>query len=353
LVGQNTTIVHITNCSRLLGIIHMNRISVIVCSFLMTVTSLYGQKISEEIISKLGIKSVTDTQYRYDEKFGEHIQTFKSKNVYNYNSDGNPMESSRYNSDGTLLRKIFYNTNGDIVERLRYNSNGLITKRTMNQYDSVGKKVNQSEYEKGVLTRKTLYNHNSEGNLTEILDYNPNGLLETRTVYKLNSDGEDIRKTSYYSNGSQDVSTYKYDSQGNKIEWSILPHDDGTFGFTEKRKFDSSGNVTSILKYRSDGVLYSKYGYSYNSSGEILESYFEDYDEYSGPSSTKYDYVYDSNGNLIKKNSYDKDGTLFSTTNLKYNDNECPIEEITYSINPKYGERKTPYSKHTYKYDYY
>ena len=91
---------------------------------------------------------------------------------------------------------------------------------------------------------------------------------------------------------------YKYDQNGNKIEWS--KYSDGTLDWQYLYKYDQNGNNIERSKYNSDGTLYSKELYKYDSNGNEIESI-----EYKGESLipvklTETTYEYYEQG-LIKK----------------------------------------------------
>ena len=63
---------------------------------------------------------------------------------------------------------------------------------------------------------------------------------------------------------------YKYDQNGNKIEWS--KYSDGTLDWKYLYKYDQNGNKLEYSYYNSDGTLNFKELYKYDSNGNEIES---------------------------------------------------------------------------------
>ena len=64
---------------------------------------------------------------------------------------------------------------------------------------------------------------------------------------------------------------FKYDSDGNQIEWSMY-NSDGSSERTSISKYDSNGNKVEESGYYSDGSLLLKSIYKYDSKNRIIES---------------------------------------------------------------------------------
>ncbi len=96
-------------------------------------------------------------------------------------------------------------------------------------------------------------------------------------------------------------------------------------------KYDSNGNKVEWLMYNSDGSLESKTIYKYDSNGNIIEE--------SG---------YDSEGNLTD-NVFGVSKTIY-----KYDSKNRIIESISYDLESKFGElQEIPTKKTIYQYEEY
>ena len=114
---------------------------------------------------------------------------------------------------------------------------------------------------------------------------------------------------------------YKYDSNGNQIEWSMY-NSDGSFFSKTIYKYDSNGNEIESSRYDSDGSLLWK---------TISQ--------------------YDSNGNEIEWSWYNSDGSLEEKNIYKYDSKNRTIELIIYEYESRLGElQERPIIKTTYEY---
>ena len=107
-----------------------------------------------------------------------------------------------------------------------------------------------------------------------------------------------------------------------------------------KKKF---GEFKEILKTQSI--------FKYDSNGNMVEWSWYDSD---GSLENKSIYKYDSNGNKVEWSRYVSDGTLKSKSISKYNSKNRLVEEIHYNYKLKFGElQETPTTKTIYEYEEY
>ncbi len=99
--------------------------------------------------------------------------------------------------------------------------------------ESEYKAVNKfGEIEKGEVQREPVYLFNTEGNITELAEYNSDGSLDKKWIYKYDDKGNKVERAWYESDGSLNQKytyEYEYDKQGNWIKkityWSTTPED--------------------------------------------------------------------------------------------------------------------------------
>jgi hypothetical protein len=161
------------------------------------------------------VKSVTLTEYKLVDKFGEIVRddvercekyyfnavgnvtgvdsyhsdgSLWNKRIYKYDASGNLIEDAWYDSDGSLRNKQIYkyNTLGNKIEYVHYNSDGSLYLRYTYKYNDLGNKIEEDEYDSDVLSKKTFYNYDSRGNLIEMTEYSGNALIPTiQTVFEI------------------------------------------------------------------------------------------------------------------------------------------------------------------------
>ena len=194
-------------------------------------------------------------------------------------TDEDPWVSVResFSLDGSVIQfsEAEYDSAGNLIKTLFYNVDGTLDQHVIIEYDLVG---NQSKFltynTDGILSGWRECNYDTLGNLIEELHYKEDGELYANIVHK-------------------------YDTLGNQIE-SVHENEEGAITRCE-RSFDMSGNVTEVLVYGSDGVLYYQDVYEYNSFG-----------------------------NVIKVTRYDTNGEIFSWTEYEYDSEENLIKWIQY-----------------------
>ena len=114
----------------------------------------------------------------------------------------------------------------------------------------------------------------------------------------------------------------------------------------------------TILKYEYEEkfgelevILEGKYIYKYDSNGNKVE--YSSYDS-DGSLNWKFIYKYDSNGNTVEQSSYDSDGSLLLKDISKYDSKNRIIESISYDLESKFGElQEIPTKKTIYQYEEY
>lgn len=300
---------------------------------------------------KSKVKSVVETYYNVEEKFGEiHLAKQNWKIDKHFNEDGFISQKSSSFSDGSgRIEKYIYDK-GNLVEVSSYKLNGSLNWKEITKYDD-------------------------KKNKTEINTYNSDGSLDSRVRLEYNDKGIVIESNSYKSNGKLD-STTKYDDSGNKVEY-IGYDSNGNIIYTTIQKYDSQNNEkekeiiseNTEMYYNSYGekILKSK-GYWMNEKGSSLRDprrkerewvsssqinrgqanfkYLYKYDDIGNKIeesvfinnnlqfAEKEAWTYDKNGNRIEEKYYDSEGDFYVTKSFEY-ENNLKIKEIGYNYDGK------------------
>lgn len=205
----------------------------------------------------------------------------------------------------------------------------------------------------------------------------------SKTKFVFNKQGHLIERSFYnYRLGDFDLQwTYKYDNQGNQIEFRECTGNDlhQKKCILSKYTYKKKGNQTEIKLYEireflpesEDGdYTHKKWIYTYNNKGYLIEA-----EEYRGEKDlhTVNNYIYDNKGNLTTKKhvynekeysktsyKYDKKGNMLEWKYWASNDNDLN-KIITYSYDDKENIVEKSFRKYTdgkiyriysYKYEY-
>lgn len=192
--------------------------------------------------------------------------------IFTYNADGEKTETE-YNQDGTLkwIREYTYFENGDIKTETftRYDEYGEISNISYDTYNEDGSyKSESTSYQDGEISFywEDLYDEHHERiqSKSQGYAYGKPSDYSSESIYTLEYDDHYnvIRSTTGdSSDGSEDIHTYTYDSDGNvlsEIHHSRSWHKYGSYDYTWEYhyKYDSDGNMIQwrFLQDPSDGV---------------------------------------------------------------------------------------------------
>lgn len=239
-----------------------------------------GNIVEEIAYNSIGeIKS--RTTFRYNTKGNVFEEVLKRdensfKTIHRYNTSGKRVETVYYKADGSIDKKItfiyddhnllletigylddgrvfqrdsyFYDSDGNVIEFKNnlnrffytYNADGAIA--TIEKYLRHFQVVDSTQY---VLADRFLFEHDRNGNLISMIHERPDNTVRSHFRYAFNSAGQMTeekefnaegrlmytRRLAYDKNGNISEEqgteagkkfrhTYKYDSRGNKIEWT-------------------------------------------------------------------------------------------------------------------------------------
>lgn len=256
--------------------------------------------------------------------------------------DGEVVDDGTGENDGKILSEIIVNEHekdfgeisdkGELYEQYIYNQDGTLAEKTTNYYVSVyGDRV-ENRYE---------YSYDGEKRMVEQNEYQL-GVLEHKYRYEYN-DIDSISKMTVYD-GSGDLMeewTYEYDSQRRlikSIEKDVWMSSD--FGYVSEYTYDGN-NMYVTTKQISDGSLFGRYEYEYDSKRNLLQKIYISGDTGRESVEEKHEYEYDSAGRIKRKSSkeyyssddwtyydytYNEDGTINNIhISYSYKDDESEL----------------------------
>lgn len=256
--------------------------------------------------------------------------------------DGEVVDDGTGENDGKILSEIIVNEHekdfgeisdkGELYEQYIYNQDGTLAEKTTNYYVSVyGDRV-ENRYE---------YSYDGEKRMVEQNEYQL-GVLEHKYRYEYN-DIDSISKMTVYD-GSGDLVeewTYEYDSQRRlikSIEKDVWMSSD--FGYVSEYTYDGN-NMYVTTKQISDGSLFGRYEYEYDSKRNLLQKIYISGDTGRESVEEKHEYEYDSVGRIKRKSSkeyyssddwtyydytYNEDGTINNIhISYSYKDDESEL----------------------------
>ncbi len=222
--------------------------------------------------------------------------SYNSKEIYEYNSNGNISSHIKYLSDGTVSFEEKYNDEGNIVSY--YDRNG---RREEWEYDNEGKVISHT-----MDGRVGEWEYDSSGKAISYITYNTiNGRkgeeVLSRANWEYDSSGNVIRETGLGGHGEK--YTWEYDSSGNIIYKETVFEYGHISNGTVQIEYDSYGNKVSEKKsYPNNPVNDSqkKWAWEYDDNGNKIKciSYS---DSGSIESIKTWEYEYDNNGNLLRE----------------------------------------------------
>ncbi len=273
------------------------------------------QKERKKIFSS-GIYSVTTTKYPY--KFGRPEKKGIIESIARYNPNGEKIEEVTYSLiDGTVRARTTYryDSKGNVLEELLHKADN--TFKTVHRYNTSGKKIETVHYKAdGSVDKKITSVYDDHNLLLETIGYLEDGRIYQRDSYFYDLDGN---VTEFRNNLNKFL--YFYDSHGNIaiIEKYIRYFqivDSVHYVLADRYLFDHdrSDNLVGMTHQKSDNTVKSRFRYTVNSKGQIIE-----------------------------EKEFNTDGRLMYSRKTSYNKNGNVVEETGVDVGRKF--------RHTYRYD--
>lgn len=285
------------------------------------------------------VKSVIQSEFSVIDKFGKIMKEEKDSEVeLLFNIQGKLTEGKDRFTGDRIVKE--YNDNNDVVRVKNYEYNDMTIDSTMviYKYDDKNNLIEQKEYESNNIIFNITYKYNENNQLIEECKYNTDDILNYQTMYEYDSKDNLLEKNIYLLNSDYNRMTkevYIYDDKNNVIEENI--HNIGRFSRKLTYKYDKEGNRIEYTEYEGwrhsfsfeyDDMPYynqkiRKNEYKYDKQGSIIEK--ASYTFYSlndkviktvDEPKRLYKYEYDNQNNWIKKISF-YEGTAKSITERK------------------------------------
>lgn len=245
----------------------MSKLIKLTLGTLLLTTSLYGQEISKEDISKFKIKSITTI---------DGDDNIQSIDVYNRSGDIIRINDKKNNEIKTR-KEFLYDTNELLTEEKTYDTDGKIHRVSKYIYNSKNQLIREDSYNPNKIDVTWTYEYDEDGNRVKATK--TSGTMgNSVTVYKYLGKQLTEEETTTESIGKEEKITYKYNDKGQ---------------LTEKKSRQFYFNTTITLTY------------IYNELGKLIELR----EKSSNGVSSKTTYQYDDKGLLIGdswKSSLDK-----------------------------------------------
>jgi hypothetical protein len=222
------------------------------------------------------VKSVIETDYNASMK-GKNLRKEEMVRKYTakYDKSGIQLFGESLRSDATLLYRstFLYDEKGNRTESTFQSSNSSSPTKTKYLYDENGRRTGYSIYTgDGSLSEKVEEYYNEKGERFEYKSFDSTGKLISMTLFEYDENSKIIEYN--YQNkldSSKNANTkYKYDSQGNTIEFCRYKPD-GSISLKTTSKFDEFGNEIEYITYNPDGSINRKETYKFNEHKEIIE----------------------------------------------------------------------------------
>lgn len=212
--------------------------------------------------------------------FGSEDQGWFSRTTITRNSDGQVVESIREDEEGRQSKEVLeYDSNGNLVEQRRYFGpenalGGIVTY----EYDSQGNLVRRNDLDaEENLQNYTLYFYNANGDQIEVIRYDQNENVQYRQTYEYDSFGNVIENIQYDSEGNiTSRSTYSFDSEGLILERELFGENNEPL-FRIEYVRDAEGRIIEENTFEENKLSW-KVTRNYNQDGIIIENYYEDFE---------------------------------------------------------------------------
>lgn len=223
------------------------------------------------------IKSVKETSYKANLKFGEYVKGERERYGYNkdlyiiFNKKGFGVEKNEYESDGDLWEKIKYkyNNKNNLIERNKYWSDGDLLSKNKYEYNVNGDIINAKRYteSKGNLKLQffSKFETNDESKKTKEIRYNPDSSIINKWQFQY-VNGNLTKLSSYDSKNNITAKyIYTYGANDNMLMEKIYYENSGGLELNNKLiyEYNDEGNMISKVVYTSDDKIENRIKYQY------------------------------------------------------------------------------------------
>jgi hypothetical protein len=258
-------------------------------------------------------------------------------------------------SSQRILTETTFNDAGQIIHEIRFGADGMVESIVTNTYNEAGKlltREHQDEQEQS--TEKLEFFYNEAGNAEKHFKIYTDGSQDV-IEYKYDSSNQLISKRVIDDEGEvEEITRYAY--SGNKLILEEIKDGTGEIVSTNKYSFDDNGNETVHETSNPEGYL--KIVNTYNAQnkrittvkidedGEIVEETSIEEDEESktikmienSPSGTVfYNILLDNQGRQLMQEEYDENEDLLSRVEREYDESGNLIQSKAIVYRPEFG----------------
>jgi len=237
-------------------------------------------KSTGQISSKLFYK-YDDNNYKTEfsqyQKINKPELEVAFKQSFTYDKNGNKQLEDGFDGATTYKIQYTYNTANKLKDVIKHNSQGFVSEKWEYTYSgdlitiSIFKQLNK-------LDRKIIRKVDATGNIIEETNTNATGKELQKTISDFDPNGRIIELKEFYSGNHIKTLNYKYNSQNQIVEVSQI-NPDGKKFLNHSYKYDTKGSL--IEERWFDGVPddYSSKIYKYDNKSNVveIECYYSDY----------------------------------------------------------------------------
>ncbi|MBN2833603.1 MAG: hypothetical protein JXR48_01415 [Candidatus Delongbacteria bacterium] len=253
-----------------------NKLVVTICIVMLTLFMGCSKENSLSEYNLNGkVKSLKATSFSVKEKFGEISKGSPNYSIISeFNKDGNITSHTVFLSGEISSKEITdYNKNGNKIKSIRYNSKGNVSEIT--EWNEFGDITMTEKLNSDGTRSKTIkeYNYNKDGYKISCKNFDHNGDLWLESKYIYNENLEIIKIIGYSEDVLVKEEIYEYDSEGNNIKYTLSYGDD----IAKQETFEyKNGHIVKYhrIEYDDDGNIDSEHSSEseYDENGnEIME----------------------------------------------------------------------------------
>ena len=227
------------------------------------------------------------------------------------------------NGDRQLIEQSRYNSNGNMLENTYYDD-GVLSYRSVYEYDEAGRMTRAYDYASdGTLNYKAEYYYDEKGRRCRTYNENIYGKYYESVITYDDEDRviriENNENYGYYA----DSETFEYDADGNEIlHITDCTSSDGDI-FRQEHKYDNQNRLSEFIESRN-GEEYYRETYQYDADSYTCTTYRD-----GRPTDQA---VYNYEDLVLKRFDY-IDGRLLLRTENSYYSGENKLREINYGDN--------------------
>jgi antitoxin component YwqK of YwqJK toxin-antitoxin module len=276
----------------------------------LLLSPLQGQKKSDREMGDLNgpVRSVRTEEATFGGRRGHCTQDPRRlSKLTAYDLQGSLLEYTDYNLDGSLHSKVAFgrDASGNKIDEAYYDGKGRLYRKRFFRPGPDGKLLREESYDRqGALLSRTLPNYADTGALNQLDTYDNGGILIRTRIYDA---AGNLAEESHYENGKLSARSVDiYDANGNKVEESHHGPDGSLYSDSLMNpariinSYDTAGRLSQQILYGADGSVTWRMSYAYDSKGNLAEQWQYRLGSFLISHRT-YSYEFDSAGNWSRE----------------------------------------------------